>query len=720
MRRLHKDFETASALDLLKVGTHNYAQHWSTHIICMSYAWDNEPPRRWFPGQPYPADVAEHEAAGGIVVAYNAAFEYEIHNVVLPRMVERRTPEGQKIKYGNRPLTHQQLDCVMARANAMALPPKLEKVAIALGLSANKDMEGNRLMKQMCKPKPLPRGVVEHPKGWTGIDCTFCNGHGVDDENNRCNHCAGTGEVYGELYEWWREPEKIERLAAYCDQDVIVEQAVDRVVYQLSPSEQIAWRLDQEINRRGLPLDIALAERITKLVEVAHERLDLKMQKITNREVKACTAPFQIKKFLETHCGIVTESMDKEAVQKLLDAPGLPKLAEQVLLLRQAAAKSSVAKFDTMLEAVSRDGWVRGMFNYHAATTGRWGGRKVQMQNLVRWPKWFKMRDVDVIINVIMQFPPAQAVDWIEVFYDDVLQILPYLLRPTIRADRGHVIYSADAANIEGRGLAWLAGEQWKLDAFAAYDAGTGPDLYKVMAASVIGKPIAEVDDDERQGQGKVPELACGYGGGVGAFQNMAKVYGVTVSNETADRVKVAWREKNPCIVDLWGDLEGAAIDAVRHPGEKFKAGAPGRQTTFLRNETCLRALLPSGRVLVYMYPSVKERETPWGSLRDAVHFWAWDSEKNRWAEDNTYGGKLSENVTQAICRDLLLNAMLNVRKAGFSIILHVHDEVVVHVPKGHPTLTRDLFARECSRLPAWAYGLPLVFKANEVERYSK
>jgi DNA polymerase len=345
----------------------------------------------------------------------------------------------------------------------------------------------------------------------------------------------------------------------------------------------------------------------------------------------------------------------------------------------------------------------------------------VQLQNLVRWPKWFTMKDAEAILKVVNLWPAERAAEWIEAVYDNPFQIMPFLLRFMLTGGHGKKLVRADAANIEGRALAWMAGEQWKLDAFRRYDEGTGPDLYRVMAALVTGKTIEDVDEDERQWAGKVPELACGYQGGVGAFQALAKAYGVKISDAKADEVKILWRERNSRICQLWYDTEEAALEAVRAPGRVTSCGARGRETHYKVIDWMLLARLPSGRVLTYPFPAVKDRETPWGETRAQIHYWGWNSELKQWREDHTYGGKLVENNTQALCRDLLAGAMKRLRAAGFPVVLHVHDEPVAEIDASvvdDDTVKR--FEAVASQPEPWAVGLPINFKGSIGDRYSK
>lgn len=307
----------------------------------------------------------------------------------------------------------------------------------------------------------------------------------------------------------------------------------------------------------------------------------------------------------------------------------------------------------------------------------------------------------------------VQAARHIDLFHGSPMTVLSSCLRGMICAAPGHDLLAADYANIEGRGLAWLAGEEWKLDAFRAYDAGTGPDLYKVSAHRIYGTPIEEITKDQRQ-IGKVAELACGYQGGVGAFQMMAKTYLVKVADDLADRIKQKWREAHPATVKFWYALEDAALEAVRHPGRVTTVG----KIAYRVKGSFLWCKLPSGRVLCYPYPKIKLIETPWGELKDCLHYMHVDGLSNKWVEAHTYGGKLAENVTQAICRDLLAYSIRQAEENGYPVVLHVHDEIVSEVPKDFGSL--EEFEAICARTPAWAEGLPVVTEGWRGERYRK
>jgi DNA polymerase len=657
MTALHIDFETRSTVDLKKAGLDNYARHPTTDVWCMGFAIGEGGVHLWKPGAPdsYLWTFWEVLKSGAEVVAHNAAFELAIwaHVMVL--------------RYGWPPLKPEQCRCTMAMAYAMALPGSLEKAAAAVGIKEQKDLAGGRIMMKFARPRSLDPLV------------------------------------------WWDDPAQLEKLYEYCRQDVRVERELDKRLMQLSADEQRLWQLDYKINQRGVYVDRASVAKAVAVVLSEQDRLNQEMRRVTGNAVGFCTEAARLTKWVQSQ-GVPVEGIAKADITDALELDDLPGGVRAALLLRQEAGRSSTAKLAAMTEAAGTDGRLRGMFQYHGAGTGRWAGRRVQLQNMPR-PK-LKQHEIEQALEMLHRYEPEDAADWLRTFYDSPLEVISSSLRAMLRAAPGHELLAADFANIEGRGLAWLAGEEWKLDAFRAYDAGTGPDLY-MLAAKKIGV--------DRQ-VGKVSELACGYGGGVGAFQKMGKNYGVKVPDEQAEAIKLAWREANPSIVRYWYDLEAAATAAVRYQGSKsrgrFSAGSHGRQVDFRVKGSFLWCKLPSGRVLCYPYPKIKPRETPWGEMKDQIHYMHVDGISGEWEETHTYGGKLSENVTQAICRDLLASALERCEEAGNPVVLHVHDEVVSEVPAGTGSL--DEFERLCSVVPVWAKGLPVVAKGWRGERYRK
>lgn len=291
-------------------------------------------------------------------------------------------------------------------------------------------------------------------------------------------------------------------------------------------------------------------------------------------------------------------------------------------------------------------------------------------------------------------------------------------LRGLLVAAPGHTFLTADFNAIEARVLAWLAGEEKVLDIFRAHG-----KIYEHNAATVYRCPLHEITkEDPRRQIGKVATLALGYQGGVGAFQAMAKVYGLKIADSKAEEIKVAWREGHPFIVKYWFDLESAALLAVKNPGEKFSAGHPDRRVTYSKRGSFLFCKLPSGRFLSYPYPTLQQVKTPWGQMKEAVHYKA-EGLQNKWEIFSAYGGHFAENCTQAVARDLLAEAMVRLEAHGYPIVLHAHDEAASEV-KTSDMLARNLslegMCEIMSRPPEWAAGLPLKAAGWQGQRYRK
>ena len=327
-------------------------------------------------------------------------------------------------------------------------------------------------------------------------------------------------------------------------------------------------------------------------------------------------------------------------------------------------------------------------------------------------------KDVDWLLDHMTTEDALTTIRRMEVFYGRPMTTVSDCIRGMITAAPGNVLIAADFANIEGRVLAWLAGESWKLDAFAAFDRGESEDIYKLTAGKIYGKPSTEVTKEERQ-IGKVAELALGYQGGVGAFQTMARGYGVVISDEKADAIKTAWREAHPRIKNYWSALEEAATNAVADAGGRYtvRANTTGA-VSFLVKGSFLFCQLPSKRVLSYPYPQLKMTDK---SFTEQLHYKHVQSVTNNWEETYTYGGKLAENITQAVARDILAEAIVRCEENQFPVVLHVHDEIVVEVSETVcQSVVLDRFEKLVATNPPWASGLPIAAAGWIGKRYRK
>lgn len=716
-QRLHIDFETRSRLDLKKVGVDKYSKHPSTDVWCLGYAFDDEPVQLvpFYPGHAsgwmnagWDDDldrIAGHIQSGGIVAAHNAAFELAIwNNILVPRW---DWPE----------LHAEQTRCTMAMAYAMGLPGALEKAVKAVGLDIEKDMQGHRLMMQMARPRR------------------------VEDD----------GTVV-----WWDDADRRNRLHAYCRQDVEAERALDKRLFDLSQSEQRIWQLDRVINERGIPIDRPAVEKAIEIVKLEKQALNEQMAELTAGEVSACTNVMQLKDWLNSF-GLDTPGVGKADLNALLDREDTPDICREAIELRQQAAKSSVAKLDKMLEVASEDGRIRNTMQYHGPSTGRWAGRMIQPQNFPR-PR-IELWEIESIMDDLDgDESPAELHEKLHVLHGAPIEIISDCLRAFIAAPPGYEFVAADFSNIEGRKLAWLAGEETKVQAFRDFDAGHGYDIYLVTAGGILGVHPLEAKP-HRLELGKVPELALGFNGGVGAFDSIAQVYGVNMAEHYPEIVRVAkdrhidaamkafdvrghmggpeireawiaseivklgWREQHPMICKYWQDLQDAAINAVRNPGKVFKAGAASRQIQYRLVGWCLWCRLPSGRLLCYPYPEIKYVPAPWDDSDDPqmipqLRHMGVDSTTGKWRREATYGGKLAENVTQASSSDILREAMLRAEDAGYPIAFHVHDEAVAEVPTFFGSL--EEFESIMSVVPDWAEGMPIAAKRWRGVRYRK
>jgi len=722
----HLDFETKSTTDLRKSGVHRYCEDPNTMPWCFSYSFGaDQPKKRWKPGDPDPIDLLEHIAKSGVIVAHNASFERTVWRM----LVRKLCPHWPLIKIS-------QQDCTMARAAAIAHPQDLDTLAIVIGAAETKDREGSTLMMKMCRPRRF------------NADGTIT---------------------------WWDDPADIERLQQYCDQDVRTEEEVDARIPPLTDEERRVWQFDQVINDRGIYVDLLAVQKCSELVEFAKKQADVEMRKLTDRAVPKCSNDASIIRFINSH-GIECTTVKKGVQDDLMflgDLHDKP-IVREVIELRRASKKTSTAKYAAMLKCVCADQRIRGLLNYHGAAPGRWAGRLVQPQNFPRVDYDEEGHIINWLHELLVELPVQEVYNLIAAVHGPIspLLILSRALRSMIKAPEGMKLVGGDFSNIEGRINAWLAGEQWKLDAFSKYDTiigedkkgkplRAGPDLYNLAYAKSFGISVEAVTKANRQ-IGKVQELALGYQGGVGAFINMGDNYGLNPYDlskpiydatpsyqwdETAmkyhkkgankhglqEREWTAlqvivdnWRKANSGIVQSWWDYQDAAIEAASAPGTIVSV-AMGR-VKYYSDGRALWCVLPCGRMLCYASPEVVAEQVEYTDkngdtktrTKHKVNFWGVDSETRQWKKQSLYGGLQCENIVQGTARDVMVDRMFDVERKGYPIILTVHDEIVAEVAGDRVDLNDIGLQEIMSQLPPWAEGLPLAAAAWQDERYVK
>lgn len=653
---IYIDFETYSETDIRECGAWKYSTHPSTEILCMAFAIDEEPVQLWTPDNGCNLSrLFSLINSGSLVEAHNAFFERCIWQNVAMRSV------------GFPQVQHNQWRCSASRVASLALPRSLEKVAEVLQCKNQKDTEGGKVMLKLCKPKKAS----------------------IKDPNTR-----HTKELYPELYE---------RLYEYCKQDVETEREIAKLTRPLIDFEQEVWFLDQEINARGVPIDREAVEIAYNLgLDYTRNALD-RIFKLTDgavnsfRQVGACVQWVKEQ-------GYNIEAFNKEYLLNIAEDETMPANVKELIKIRQQAAKTSTAKYESMLGCIAEDNRIRDNYMYHGASTGRWSGKTVQFQNLPRG----KIKDMDTAVDILKLNDSRM----IESCYDmGVMDFLSSALRGMIVAPEGKQLYVADYAAIEARGVAWISGQDDLLDDFR-----NNGKIYEKQAAFTYNKPITEIGKDSvERFVGKTLVLACGYGMGAKKFQLTCANAKVDLPLEFCEKAVKSYRGKNAKIVNQWYAQENAAILAVR-TGKPIQEG----KVTWFMHGKFLYCKLPSGRCLAYFMPVLKEAETTWGEKRMQLHITNEKIIETRkvWCEFSIYGGLIVENIVQAICRDLVAYGMLAVQKAGYDVIMHSHDELISEAPIGFGNV-EEYEGLMCS-VPSWAEGFPIKAEGWAGQRYRK
>ena len=551
-----------------------------------------------------------------------------------------------------------------ADAAALALPRGLDKAARVLGLDVEKDMAGHRLMMQMSKPRKPPK----------------------DDPD---------------LLWWWDDEERRERLYAYCKQDVEVERAIGKRIRKLSDHEREVYLLDQKMNDRGVMIDMPLVLAAQEIVKEGTTRANAELNELTGGDVSAVTKVNDLTRWLQ-HRGVDTDNVKKDTLRDLLDTE-IPDDVRRAIEVRASTGKTSTAKLKAMVHATCEDDRARGLLLYHGAGPGRWSGKLIQPQNFPR-PT---VKNVEMFIPQVMR-GYYDCIDDLE----PPIVVISSMLRSMLRAAPGHTFFSGDYEQIEARVLAWIAGQNDLVASFAA-----GSKIYEEMAAFIYNVPLADVTPEQRQ-IGKNSILGGGYQMGWERFQSQVKEQaGAVITDEEAKKAINGYREKNYRIKEFWGDINRAAMQAVREPGSITTVGRNDSIRYTFRGQF-LFCQLPSKRFLAYAKPDIREKETPWGEMKPSLSYMGVDGMTRQWRRHFSYGGHLAENVTQAMARDLLAAAMLRVDEGGYRPLLTVHDELLCEPLEGHGSM--EEFLKLMMVCPRWAEGLPVTADGWSGSRYRK
>lgn len=641
MQYLSIDIETYSSVNLQKAGVYKYAESPDFDILLFGYSVDGGAVQviDLACGEKIPAEIADALSDESVIKwAFNAQFE----RVCLSNYLDTW-------------LSPDSWHCTMVWSATLGLPLSLEGVGAVLGLEKQKLTEGKNLIKYFCVP------------------------------------CAPTKTNGGRTRNLpQHDMEKWEQFKAYNLRDVETEMSVQKKLTRFPVTDFIwnEYHLDQEINDRGIGLDMTLVEQAIAIDSISRKSLTQRIQNLTDLDNPNSVA--QMKGWLSDN-GLEMDTLGKKAVAETLKTA--PKRLADVLSLRQQLAKSSVKKYTAMQTAVCKDSRARGMFQYYGANrTGRFAGRIIQLQNLPQ--------------NHMSDLADARALvrsgnyDALELLYDDIPDTLSQLIRTAFVPQDGRKFIVADFSAIEARVLAWLAGEKWRMQVFA-----DGKDIYCSSASQMFGVPVEKhgINGHLRQ-KGKIAELALGYGGSVGALKSMGALE-MGLTEEELQPLVNAWRNANPMITALWWDIDRAVKTTVR---EHIPTEVAGLKFTYESGFLFMR--LPSGRRLAYVKPRMGINQ--FGS--ESVTYEGVGATK-KWERLESYGPKFCENAIQAIARDILMYAMQTLRNC--SIVAHVHDELIIEADR---RMSLSAVCEQMGRTPPWAKGLLLRADGYECDFYKK
>lgn len=637
MKTLNIDIETKSGNEI-KYGVRKYVDSFDFEILLFAYSIDGGEVEvvDFTKGIDVPLEVNLALTDPSVTkIAFNASFE--------------RTCISRAM---GRPLPPEQWRDTMIWGMELGLPASLEQMAKYLKVPQQKDTEGKRLIRKYCIPKK---------------DGSFCEEYDSED---------------------W------ELFKSYVAQDVRTEMSIaeELAPYPIADSEWELWSLDQNINDRGVGIDMDLVRAALLLDEETSAAAKEQLKTLTGLDNP--NSVMQLKKWLGEQ-GLQVQSLGKEQVTEILADAETPNLVREALLLRQATSNASIKKYDMLNNATCRDDRIHGILQFYGATrTGRWAGRLLQVQNLPRGS--LKPHE----LATARDFVKANDMEALDMIWGDVPEVLKSLIRSALIPSDGHEFIVSDFSAIEARVIAWLAGETWVLDTFRE-----GHDIYKATANQMFHLGGVDKVDKAMRQRGKVATLALGYQGGTGALQAMGALK-MGIKEDELQGLVNAWRTANPNIVKFWRRVEAAAKRALEFG---TKVSLRGTGISFYVRDTFLMIGLPNGRSIAYANATLED-----GRIR----YEGKSMTSSTFQKLDTYGGKLVENIVQATARDVLAESMLRLEKLGYKIVAHVHDEVIIDVPKGITNI--DEINEQMAINPEWTEGLPLAAAGFRSDFYMK
>lgn len=729
------DFETRSGVELKDLGTYEYARHPSTEVLSYAWAVDDSVPALWHPAfrdftDPYAkrkadrtrADIQATPEPKSLFKAVEEGHHHEAHNAFFERCIWKFVMVD---RHGWPEIPDDHWVCTAALAASYALRAKLDHVTRDLGLSQHKDSAGHKTMMKHTKPRNLlkwERRVIAEDNG------IEFDGWEWESKTTTAFKFESQGLLVSDDFPRFLQLRKgLLDVFAYNLQDVEAERSIGKALRPLPKTERVVYNLDQKINFRGLHCDRNLVEAAIKIGDACDLDSQEELSEITDGDVCKVTQRDQMKKWLnEQGVSVPTklnpkgeeiETTEADAMEEILVRPDVPEHVARACSIWLAVNKTSTKKYRTIRNRLGTDDRVRESMRYHAASTGRWGGKGIQPHNYPRkCPKDVKGDAPGDAMERTCQHVSTGDYELVSMIYgrDNIMQLLSSVLRGTITPAPGNELLASDYSAIEARGTFWVTGHSEGIKAFDLIDSGAmpGQDIYTWQASEIHGRTIYKTDDQERQ-DGKVVILGCGYQMGGPKLASYAGGMGVELSEERATELVNAYREKNWPVKDFWYKANEAAIRAVRNKGTTIRQ----EHIAWKVVGRFLHCRLPSGRLLSYLDPKVEVVDTPWGK-RPQLQFWGVDTYTRQWIRTSTYGGKLTENIVQALCRDIMAEAMVRAENAGYHIVLTVHDEIVSEVPKGFGSV--EEFNAILSERPKWADNFPIVAEGWRAVRYRK